>query len=68
MEELKKIDQLALIDMLSKYTKEYMHMFKEGSMGDEYAKCKKIIEKITKEIESRKQEKSNVKKRSGTEF
>lgn len=57
MEDLKKLDQYTLVDMLSKHTKEYMRMFKDGSMGDEYAKCKKMIEKITKEIESRKQEK-----------
>lgn len=58
MEDLKKIDKYTLVDMLAKYIKDYMRMFKEGSMGEDYARCKMIVEKITKEIESRNGEKS----------
>jgi hypothetical protein len=64
MENFSNLDLFTLVDMLAKHTNEYMRMQKEGASDEDYAKCKKIIQAITAEIEYRKEK--NVKpKRSG---
>lgn len=53
MEDVKKIDQPTLLDMLARCTRDYMRMFKKGNMGREYTICREMIEKIRTEIASR---------------
>lgn len=58
MKDLKNLDQSGLVDLLSQKTNEYMKMFKEGAAQKEYEACKKMIDQITAEIESRKKKAS----------
>jgi len=54
MEELNKLDNTQLIDLLAKYTSDYTKMISENMMGDDYEKCKSIIKAIQTEIDVRK--------------
>ena len=62
MEDLKNLDLFTLVDLLAKYTNEYMKMFKEGATDQEFAQCKKMIHNLTAEIEYRKQKTLGIKK------
>ena len=53
MKNLKNPDQAGLIDLLSQKTNEHMKMFREGATQKEYETCKKTIDQLTVEIESR---------------
>jgi len=54
MEELNKLDNSQLIDLLAKYTSDYTKMISKNMMADEYEKCKLIIKAIQTEIDARK--------------
>jgi len=54
MEELNKLDNTQLIDLLAKYTADYTKMISENRMGDDYEKYKLIIKAIQSEIDARK--------------
>ena len=60
MQDLKQLSLAVLIDMLDKHTNEFLKMFKTGASKEEYDGCKRMIAHLTAEIESRKQEKSNI--------
>ena len=54
MEELNKLGNTQLIDLLAKHTADYTKMIAENMMGDDYEKCKLIIKAIQSEIDARK--------------
>jgi len=55
MENLKKLDMLTLVDMLDEHTKEYLKLLKDTGTKEEYEVCKRMVDQLTAEIESRKQ-------------
>ena len=54
MEDLKKMNTGALVDMLAKYTSDYMRILKDGGTKAEYESCKMLIDRLTKEIAVRR--------------
>ena len=54
MEELNKLDNSQLIDLLAKHTSDYTKMISKNMMADEYEKCKLIIKAIQTEIDARR--------------
>ena len=44
----------ALVDMLAKYTSDYMRILKDGGTKAEYESCKMLIDRLTKEIAVRR--------------
>jgi hypothetical protein len=54
MEELNKLDNTQLIDLLAKHTADYTKMITENMLGDDYEKCKLIIKALQTEIDARK--------------
>jgi hypothetical protein len=59
MPELHALDNSQLMDLLAKYTSDYTKMLADGSLNDEYEKCKLTIKAIHTEIDSRKNIVSN---------
>lgn len=55
-EELKKLDMNTLVDMLARKTTDYMNLLKAGGPDDEFKKCKKLIQELTKEIQERQKQ------------
>lgn len=53
--DLKKLDITALVDMLAKHTAEYMRILRDGSTTAAFEHCKDMINKLTAEINFRKQ-------------
>lgn len=62
MENLNNIDLFTLVDLLAKYTNDYMKMFKNGTTDEDYVRCKNMIHNLTAEIEYRRQKTLNAKK------
>lgn len=56
MEDLKKLKTQSLIDILAKYTNDYLKMLREGTTQENYAACKQKIDELMAEIELRKQQ------------
>ena len=56
MEDLKTIKTQSLVDILAKYTNDYLRMIKEGTTQENYDACKKKIDELMAEIEFRKQQ------------
>lgn len=54
VEELKKLEITALVDLLARQTNNYMRILKDGGTKEEYIQCKELIKLLTKEIEARK--------------
>lgn len=54
MDDLKKLNINTLLDMLAKYTGDYMRILKDGGTKEEYESCKALINHLTREIEIRK--------------
>lgn len=60
MQELHALDNSQLMDLLAKYTSDCTKMLADGHLNDEYEKCKLTIKAIHSEIDSRKNNLSNV--------
>ena len=58
MKDLKRLDKDTLIDMLSKFTNQFMKLFREGATQQEYLACKEMMDKLTQEIAIRQQQKN----------
>lgn len=56
MEDLKKLPFETLVDMLAGYTADFTRIRKTGATRDEYNKTKLLINLLTAEIETRKQQ------------
>jgi hypothetical protein len=54
MNDLKSLPLATLVDMLSARTRDYTKMLRSGTSTQEYDACKKMINSIMAEIESRK--------------
>lgn len=54
MQELQKLDNSQLMDLLAKHTSDYTQKMSEGTTEEEYLKCSLIIKAIQVEIDSRK--------------
>ena len=50
MQELQALDNSQLMDLLAKYTSDYTKMLADGSLNDDYEKCKLAIKAIHTEI------------------
>jgi hypothetical protein len=59
IQEIKKLDTSALVDLLAAYTANHSRMLKEGATDDEFAKCSLSLRSIQAEIDSRKQTAAN---------
>ena len=59
MQELQALDNSQLMDLLAMYTSDYTKMLADGSLNDDYEKCKLAIKAIHTEIDSRKNIVSN---------
>jgi hypothetical protein len=60
MQDFRHMELNALIDMLSAYTTKFSKMLVTGCSEDEYNACKRIIELLQAEIESRKKKISKI--------
>lgn len=54
MQELQKLDNSQLMDLLAKHTSDYTQMMSGGTTEEEYHKSSLIIKAIQSEIDSRK--------------
>lgn len=54
MRDLKKMSLTALVSLLATETVVYTQMLAGNKKTDEFYQCKKLIEQLTEEIESRK--------------
>jgi hypothetical protein len=54
MEELKKLDQVSLVDQLAEHTERFTRLFFEKKKNDDYYQTKDIIKLLTEELEARK--------------
>jgi hypothetical protein len=54
MQDFRHMELNALVDMLSSYTTKFSKMLVDGCSEEEYNSCKRIIELLQAEIESRK--------------
>ena len=54
MQELHRLDNSQLMDLLAKLTSDYTKMITDNSMGGDYEKCKLTIKAIQTEIDIRK--------------
>lgn len=54
MQELHKLDNSQLMDLLARHTSDYTQMMSEGTTDEEYHKCSLIIKAIQTEIDARK--------------
>ena len=52
---LRDLEEAELLDMLSEYTTHYTRMMNENDKSREFYECKRMIEKITEEISSRRE-------------
>ena len=61
MQELNKLDNSQLMDLLARHTSDYTQMMSEGTTEEEYLKCSLIIKAIQTEIDTRKSnDKTNI--------
>jgi len=60
MENLKNLDTNALIELLAKHTREYTQMLADHEKGENFIRCRDIIDNIQKEISSRVHNKENL--------
>ena len=64
MQDLKKLKLTTLVDLLDKYTNDFLKMPKTGARQEEYDAHKNIIRQLTHEIESRQKEKPDTEEAS----
>ena len=55
MENLKKLEVITLVDMLDEHTREYLKLLKDTGTKEEYEESKSMVDRLTAEIDSRKQ-------------
>ena len=56
MEDLKELPLAALVDMLASHTSDYLRILRNGGTKEEYDNCKRLINRLTTEIELRRKE------------
>lgn len=56
--DLKKLELTTLVDLLDKYTNDFLKMPKTGARQEEYDSHKNIIRQLTDEIASRQKERN----------
>jgi hypothetical protein len=60
MQELHKLDNTQLMDLLARFTSDYTKMIADNKTGEDYEKCKLALKAIQTEIELRKKKGANI--------
>jgi hypothetical protein len=59
MKDIQNLELTVLVDLLSQHTARYYKILSDGGSEDEFTSCKKTIQSLQSEIESRKKSAKN---------